>query len=99
MNSSDLPASTHYAEADTAERYDLKRRILACLRGRIPSLPGLHITVVGNTAVLRGNVRTLQEKSLCLECCRHVPGVVMVVDDLTVAELTSVYFDPENGLL
>jgi osmotically-inducible protein OsmY len=44
----------------------------------------IHITVIGSTAAMRGTVRSPQDKRLCLECCRHVPGVTRVVDDLIV---------------
>jgi osmotically-inducible protein OsmY len=101
MKSSDhpelVPAPNQLAQGDTSKAGDLKWRITACLTTRIPDLKGIHITVVGNTAVLRGNVRTLQEKWLCLKCCRHVPGVMRIVDDLIAAEQALIYFDPEEG--
>ena len=81
-----IPTPIQFAEGNVAEGQDLKWRITACLNTRIPDLKDIHITVVGNTAVLRGKVRTLQEKLLCLKCCRHVPGVMRIVDDLIVAE-------------
>ena len=90
MKSSDhgelVPTPIHFAEGDVADGRDLKWRITACLNTRIPDLKGIHVTVVGNTAVLRGNVRTLQEKWLCLKCCRDIPGVMRIVDDLIAAE-------------
>jgi hypothetical protein len=56
MNSSDrpeiVPAPTHFAEGDTSQGRDLKWRIMACLKIRIPDLKDIRITVVGNTAVL-----------------------------------------------
>lgn len=70
---------------------DLKWRIQACLRQRIPDLQGIHVTVVGNTAVLRGQVRSQCDKRFCIECCRHVPGVMRVLDELLVDES-----DPTN---
>ena len=99
MKSSDhpeiLPGLIQFAEGDVAEGRDLKWRIIACLKTRIPDLKGIHITVVGNTAVLRGKVRSMQEKSLCLKCCHHLPGVMRVVDDLTLAEQTPVSREEE----
>jgi len=83
-----VPAPTQFAAGDAAEGHDLKWRITACLRGRIPGLQGIHITVFGNTAALRGKVRSLKEKRVCVECCRHVPGVMRVVDELIVADET-----------
>ena len=72
-----------YAVGDASEGHDLKWRILACFRCRIPEVTGIHVAVFGSTAVLRGKVRSSHDKRLCLECCRHVPGVMKVVDDLT----------------
>lgn len=74
-----------FAEGTAALRGDLEWRIKACLRDRLPGLKGdLHITVIGGTAVIRGTVRSLADKLRCIECCRHVPGVMRVVDDLVV---------------
>lgn len=91
-----VPAPAHFAAADAAFGDDLNRRIMACLRGRIPDLKGIHVTVFGNTAVLRGEVRTLEQKGLCVECCRDVPGVGKIVNDLTVADDAPIHFDPEE---
>lgn len=91
-------ALAHFAEGDTSQGNELKGRILACLRDRLPDLPGIHITVFGNTAVLRGEVRSLPEKRLCVECCRHVPGVVRVMDDMTIADHKPIYLDPDGKL-
>lgn len=102
MKSSDRPelvaAPAQYAEGDPSQGRDLKWRIRACLVSRIPDLTGVHVTVAGSTAVLRGKVRTSQEKRLCVRCCRHVPGVMRVVDDLTAAEPALIYFDPDTEL-
>ena len=79
-----VPARTQFAVGDTADGHHLKWRITACFGYRILGLQGIHITVFGNTVALRGKVRSLHEKRLCLECCRHVPGVMRVVDDLAL---------------
>lgn len=65
---------------------DLKWRIEACLQKRIPDLEGIHVTVVGSTAAIRGHLRSQCDKRFCIECCRHVPGVMRVVDELLVDE-------------
>lgn len=100
MKSSDsretVPASTQYAAGDLSKGHDLKWRITACLRERFPELPSIHITVFGNTAALRGEVDSLSEKRLCIEYCRHVPGVMRVVDDLTVGKQKRTYLDPDG---
>ncbi|HEY3964916.1 MAG TPA: BON domain-containing protein [Planctomycetaceae bacterium] len=77
---------TRFATADVADRYNLKWRIAAYFRYRISDLQRIRITVFGTSVALRGKVRSSHEKRLCLECCRHVPGVVRVVDDLTIGE-------------
>jgi hypothetical protein len=82
-NSDLAPAPDHFATGNVAEGQDLKWRIEACFKSRIPEIQGIHVTVFGGSAVLRGKVRSSQEKRLCLECCRHVPGVTRVVDDLS----------------
>jgi len=83
-NNPHTPAETQFATPD-ANKADLKWRITACLRDRLPGLRGdIHVTVIGSTAAIRGTVRSLQDKRLCLECCRRVPGVMRVVDDLIV---------------
>lgn len=79
------PAPTHFAEGDTSKAYDLKSRIVACLATRIPNLRDVHVTVFGGTAVLRGALSSAHEMRLCLECCRHVPGVMRGVNELVVA--------------
>lgn len=81
----DIPAGTKFANPETGNRADLEWRIKACLRDRLPGLKAvIHITVIGSTAAIRGTVRSPQDKRLCIECCRHVPGVMRVVDDLIV---------------
>src|SRR5689334_393469 len=92
-----VPAPTHFAKGDATSGTDLNRRLLACLRERLPDLTGIHVAVFGSTATLRGEVRTTEEKALCIACCRHVPGVVKIVDDLTVADNSPMHFDPEEG--
>jgi hypothetical protein len=81
-----LAAATGVEDLACAGGRDLKWRIQACLRQRIPDLQGIHVTVVGNTAAIRGHLRSQCDKRFCLECCRHVPGVMRVVDELLVDE-------------
>ena len=83
------PIATYFAEPDSTERHELMWRIMACLRGRLPEIEGLHVAVVDHTAALRGTLRSQHDKRLCVECCRHVPGVMRVVDELTVTEIGS----------
>ncbi len=91
-----IPAPTHFAAGDAAFGHDVARRIAACLRERMAELKGIHVAAFGNTAVLRGEVRTAEEKRLCVECCRHVPGVMKIVNDLTVVDHAPIKFDPSD---
>ncbi len=76
----------------------LARRIMACLRDRIPDLPEIHVTVVGGTVAIRGNAGSRHEKWLYLECCRRVPGVIRVIDELVGTDEFKVEHDPEETL-
>jgi len=81
-----VPAPNQFAKNDTAEAHDLKQRITTCLKDRFSGLQGIHVTVFGTTVALRGKVSTKDDKRLRLECCRNVPGVTRVVDDLIIAD-------------
>jgi hypothetical protein len=78
--------ATTTAEFDTPDRNELTWRITACLRERVPDLHEIRVTAIGNTAAIRGTLRSLHEKRLCLECCRRVPGVRRVIDELIVID-------------
>jgi len=59
---------------------------MACLREAAPEIhAAVHVTVIGGTMTVRGNLPTDFEKHVCLECCRRVPGVLRLVDELVVA--------------
>lgn len=84
ISHSDVPA---FAAARVPfERRELEWRIIACLRQRFPALERIEVSVVGSTAVLRGEVNSPHERWVCLTCCRHVPGINRVVDELVVPE-------------
>ena len=85
-NSDLVPVPHQFAEGSTSEGRDLQHRIMACLKSRFPGLRGVHVTVVGGTADLRGEVSSKTDKRLCVEYCRHVPGVFKIVDELVVVE-------------
>ncbi len=91
------PTPTQFATGDTSEATGLKSRIVACLRDRIPELKGVHVTVFGGTAVLRGTLTSAHDKRLCLECSRHVPGVIRVIDELVVTNEEPTHVDPDAG--
>ena len=73
---------------------DLRRRVELFLQQKgVTSLPRLTIDVNGGHVILQGTVRSFYERQLCL-CCRHVAGVMRVIDELKV-ELTS---EPRSAL-
>ena len=57
-----------------------------CLKGHFPALRGVRVTVIGSTAAIRGEVSSKDDKRLCLDSCRQVPGVNRIVDELVVVE-------------
>src|SRR5579885_1643281 len=90
MESSNRPDScaltAHFASPDIGNRIDLARHVMACLREAAPEIhAAVHVTVIGGTVVVRGKLPTEFEKHACLECCRRVPGVLRLVDELVVA--------------
>ena len=64
---------------------ELRRRLVNALHSRGPHDElELQIEATGGVVVLRGRYSTDSSKRLCLECCRHVPGVLRLVDQLEV---------------
>lgn len=78
------PLPRNFAAGDLTRGIGLEWRISVCLQTRLGRPENIQVTVVGSTAVLRGRLQTPSEKWLCLQCCRHVPGVAQVVDELVV---------------
>ncbi len=65
--------------------WEIKRRITILLSQRgVSSLRRLNIEVQDGTVTLRGNVESFDERQLCVSCCRHVPGVFRLVDEINV---------------
>ena len=68
--------------------HELKRRIINFLRTcRVPGLANLEVEAETGTVVIRGTLPSASAKWLCLECSRHVSGVVDVVDEIEVQPL------------
>lgn len=66
---------------------DLERRVSLFLSQRGTARKGdLKVQAESGTVTLRGIVPSLQAKRFCLECCRHVAGVIKIVDQLEVEE-------------
>jgi osmotically-inducible protein OsmY len=72
------------ASLDQSDR-DLQRRLRNFLQAReIPGSLNIGIDVHRGTVVLRGSLPSPQARRLCLECCRHVAGVIDLKDDSLV---------------
>lgn len=63
---------------------DLKRRITNYLQQRLPTLDGVEIETQNGSVILRGLVPSQSVRQRCLDACRHVAGVLNVVDQLVV---------------
>ncbi len=79
-----------FADAENFHENELRRRVVACLKSRLPDpVADVEVTVIGRTVVFRGDSLTAAEKRLCDECCRHVPGVTRVMEKSVVFETTT----------
>ena len=75
--------NTEVTPSDT----DLEKRLRIFLDQRnLPSLRRVRVSADNGVIRLRGRVRSFHEKQLCLSCCRHVAGVVGVVDQIIVED-------------
>ena len=75
-------------DANAADR-DLEQRVLKFIAGRyVSGVRYVNVQAEAGTVTLRGNVPSYHTRQLCLECCRHVAGVVRVVDRLKVVPPT-----------
>ena len=69
---------------DSTEDLKLQRRIVNYLHLRVPDISSLEVEAQHGTATLRGDVSSMSIYWRCLDCCRHVAGVLNVVDQLVV---------------
>ena len=70
----------------TREDDDLEHRLVNFLHGRhVPERESVHLDVHGGTVVVSGRLCSRHSKWLCIECVRHVAGVIKLVDELEVA--------------
>ncbi len=66
----------------------LERRVWNFLHCRnIPGMDELAVLADSNTVTLGGSLPSQQVKDHCLECCRHVAGVIRVIDNVTIGKL------------
>jgi osmotically-inducible protein OsmY len=65
---------------------DLERRVVNFLLGyKIPALRGIEVRSDRGEVTLQGRVSSFYQRQLCISCCRHVAGVIDVVDRIQVA--------------
>ena len=64
---------------------DLENRLVNVLHERhVPRIDLLRIESRGGIVCVRGELPTSHDKWLCVECCRHVAGVIRLVDEIEV---------------
>ena len=74
----------------TAEDRDLEHRIVIFLQDRhVPDCQSVQVKAASGTVVVRGQVSSAHSKWLCMECCRHVAGVIKLVDKVRIASSPS----------
>ena len=70
----------------TAYERDLQDRVRRFLHLKgTHGMEDIEAEVDGGVVILRGRVSSERERSLCTDCCRRVPGVLRVIDELTAA--------------
>jgi len=70
---------------ETTEDENLEHRLVNFLYGRhVPERESVQLDVHGGTVVVRGRLHSRHAKWLCIECCRHVAGVIKLVDKIKV---------------
>ena len=66
---------------------DLETRIRIFLAGQgVAALRRITVSANGGTVTLCGRVGSFYEKQLCLNCCRHVAGVIQIIDEIQVQD-------------
>ena len=69
----------------TIEDIDLEGRIANFLyRQHIPNGERIHADAHLGTVIVRGQLPSRHAKWLCMECCRHVAGVIKLIDHVVV---------------
>lgn len=64
---------------------DLRTRLVNFLHSRrVPGRELVRLNVHSGTVVVRGPLQSAHAKWLCIECCRHVAGVIKLVDELVI---------------
>lgn len=67
----------------TSTDLDLQCRIVNYLNQRLPNVTTIKVEIHDGTVILRGTVPSHSIQWRCLDCCRHVAGVLNVIDRLS----------------
>lgn len=69
----------------TAADVELENRISRFLHQRhVPNCKRIHARAHLGTVVMSGELPSRHAKWLCFECCRHVAGVIKLIDHVEV---------------
>jgi osmotically-inducible protein OsmY len=69
----------------TRDDVELEHRLVNFLNERhVPDSSSLRIESHGGTVVVHGRLHSKHDKWLCMECCRHVAGVIKLIDDVEI---------------
>ena len=70
-----------YPTVTQAHDDELRRRIMNFLLARVVArVEQDQLKVTGGVVVISARLPSQHDKTVCLECCRHVAGVIRVVD-------------------
>jgi len=78
-----LQFTTERTSGSGSEDALLRRRVLNYLSQLMPEMDRIDIDVHQGTVVLKGTVATDSMRWRCVDCCRHVAGVLTVIDRLS----------------
>lgn len=80
-----------YPVTEQLDNTGLQQRVVGFLNNRgLPGADCLRVTVADGMVVIKGRLPSSQVRRLCLDCCRHVAGVVGVVDQTRIAQPAAV---------
>lgn len=64
---------------------DLEHRLVNFLHARhVPGSGEIGLDAHGGTVIVHGPLISAHAKWLCIECCRHVAGVINLVDETVI---------------
>lgn len=81
-----LPSNSTCHSSHFACENEMAGRVRRFLHNQGIEADHLAIESLGGNVILRGRVNTLSDKERCLQCSRHVTGVVRVIDELDLVQ-------------